>query len=185
MTSTSNLRLLILLGLIVAAAATRLIEHPWNFAPVTAIALLGGACFSRPWHAFAVCLTVMLLSDLLLSLRPEVPLFYPDVVFVYAAFGIVVAMGLPLRRHRRLLPVAAMALLASCQFFLTTNLGVWLVGGLYPRTLAGLGECYIAAIPFFRNALAGDLLFTLGLFGIYALARRAVPGPERHPAAAE
>jgi len=52
---------------------------------------------------------------------------------------------------------------------------VWLVGDLYPRTLDGLATCYIAAIPFFRNTLAGDAGYTVALFGGFALAQRYVP----------
>ena len=63
----------------------------------------------------------------------------------------------------------------SLVFFVVTNLGVWLVGDLYPRTLDGLVTCYIAAIPFFRNTLAGDACYTVALFGGFALAQRYVP----------
>jgi hypothetical protein len=180
-----NLRMILLVGLIVAAAVLRVVPHPWNFAPVTAIALLGGACFPRAWHAFAVCLGVMVLSDIALSFRPEYPLFYADMVFVYAAFAAVVAMGLWLRRRRRLLPVAGMTLAASVQFFIVTNFGVWAMSTMYPHTLSGLGQAYAAGIPFFRNALAGDLLFTLGLFGFYALLERTITVHARRRAAVD
>ena len=63
----------------------------------------------------------------------------------------------------------------SVVFYVVTNLGVWLVGDLYPRTLDGLATCYIAAIPFFRNTLAGDAGYTVALFGGFALAQRYVP----------
>jgi hypothetical protein len=49
---------------------------------------------------------------------------------------------------------------------------VWLAGGLYPRTLSGLTACYVAAIPFFRNSIVGDLLYSAALFGGFALAQR-------------
>jgi hypothetical protein len=35
----------------------------------------------------------------------------------------------------------------------------------YPRTPAGLLACYIAAIPFAKNMLYGNLLFSCVLFG--------------------
>lgn len=43
---------------------------------------------------------------------------------------------------------------------------------MYPRTLPGLAECYVAAIPFFRNSLAGDAIFTTVLFGSFGVAER-------------
>jgi hypothetical protein len=36
-------------------------------------------------------------------------------------------------------------------------------------------ECYIAALPFFRHTLAGDLSYTLLLFGGFALLERSLP----------
>ena len=38
---------------------------------------------------------------------------------------------------------------------------------LYPHTLAGLAESYVAGLPFFRNTLVGDLFFTGVIFGTY------------------
>jgi hypothetical protein len=35
---------------------------------------------------------------------------------------------------------------------------------MYPKTLAGLGACYVAAIPFFRNGLATELVYALAFF---------------------
>ena len=68
-------------------------------------------------------------------------------------------------------------------FFIVTNFGVWLVGNLYPKTLAGLAGCYVAAIPFFRNTLAGNVVYTLVLFGGFALAQRYLPVLRGEPVA--
>ena len=46
---------------------------------------------------------------------------------------------------------------------------MWLFSGFYPRTLGGLEACYVAAIPFFQNTLAGDLFYAALLFGGFAL----------------
>ncbi len=61
-------------------------------------------------------------------------------------------------------------LLSSVLFFVITNFGVWCRFGTYDRSLAGLMHCYVAAIPFFRYTVAGDLFFSVMLFGSYALA---------------
>ena len=50
-----------------------------------------------------------------------------------------------------------------------------LFSGFYPVTPAGLAACYVAAIPFFQNTLAGDLVYATLLFGGFALAERAMP----------
>jgi hypothetical protein len=56
-----------LASLTLAVAMTRVIPHPWNFTPVGALCLFGGACFARRWAAFAVPLAALLLSDLVLA----------------------------------------------------------------------------------------------------------------------
>ena len=71
--------------------------------------------------------------------------------------------------------VGAAAIVSSVLFFAITNFGVWLFSGFYPRTLAGLEACYVAAIPFFQNTIAGDLFFSGLLFGGFALVERLVP----------
>ena len=52
---------------------------------------------------------------------------------------------------------------------------MWLFSGIYPRSPAGLETCYIAAIPFFQNTLAGDLFYAALLFGGFAVAERLIP----------
>ena len=68
----------------------------------------------------------------------------------------------------------APGLAASILFFVVTNFGVWALDSLYPRTLEGLVICYVAAIPFFANTLAGTLFYTAVLFGGFALAERKI-----------
>jgi hypothetical protein len=56
-----------------------------------------------------------------------------------------------------------------------TNFGVWALASWYPKTWAGLVACYVAAIPFFRNTLLGDAVYTAALFGGVALLERGIP----------
>jgi hypothetical protein len=59
---------------------------------------------------------------------------------------------------------------ASVLFYLITNFGVWIDPvSAYPKNFDGLVQSYIAAIPFFRNTLTGDLVYTGVLFGVYEL----------------
>jgi hypothetical protein len=43
---------------------------------------------------------------------------------------------------------------------------------MYPRTLAGLGACYTAALPFYRNDLVSTALTAGVLFGLPVLAAK-------------
>lgn len=171
-----NLRFTVLSGLVLAAAASRLLPHPYNFAPITAMALFGGAYFLDRRLAFLVPISAMLLSDLFIGLHRGIPV-------VYGSFSLIVCIGFWLRRRRTLLPIAGATLASSLLFFILTNFAVWVSGSLYPRTLIGLLACFVAAIPFFQNTLLGDAVYSLILFGGFAFAERNFPAL-RDPCAA-
>jgi hypothetical protein len=78
-------------------------------------------------------------------------------------------LGGTLKENSGALRVGGAALAASVSFFLVSNFAVWVVWAMYPKTLAGLAACYLAALPFFRHSLAGDLFFTVAFFGLGAL----------------
>ncbi len=161
-------RPLALLAGILLAAASRLIPHPPNVTPIAAMALFGGAYFSNRAAAYLVPLAAMVLSDLALGFHPTMP-------FVYASFILIVLIGSRLRGRRTLSTVTLSALASSVLFFLVTNFGVWVMGTLYPKTLAGLAAAYVAALPFFRNTVLGDLSYVAILFGGFALLERYLP----------
>jgi len=170
--SASHTRILVLLAAILAAAALRLVPHPPNFTPIAAIALFSGAYLGKRALAFAAPFGALLLSDLVLG-------FYPELAFVYLSVAATVLIGWLLARRKTALRVGLSALAASVLFYLVTNFGVWFLMDYYPPTAAGLLACYVAAIPFFQNSLAGDLFFTALLFGGFALLERAVPALRR------
>jgi hypothetical protein len=43
----------------------------------------------------------------------------------------------------------------------------------YPHTWGGLAACFAAAVPFYRNQIAGDAFYTVALFGADAIFRGA------------
>ncbi|MBP9212358.1 MAG: hypothetical protein KBF97_06125 [Bacteroidetes bacterium] len=150
--------------LVLAAAFSRLIPHPMNFAPITAIALFGGMYFDRRF-APVLPLAALILSDAVLG-------FYDGVLWVYGSFLLVTALGMFASQKRSLGVIAGSTLAGSVLFFLVTNFGVWQSGLFYPMTMDGLAMCYTAALPFFRNSLAGDVVYVAVLFGAYAAVER-------------
>jgi len=160
-----NSRFTVLLGMVLAAAASRLLPHPPNLTPIAAMALFGGAYFADRRAALLVPLAAMFLSDLVIGLHRGMP-------EVYGCFALTVCIGFWLRTRRTLLPVAGAALASSLLFFIVTNFGVWALGSLYPKTVEGLIACYLAAVPFFKNTLIGDAFYTAVLFGGFVLAER-------------
>lgn len=162
--------------LILAAALSRLLPHPDNFTPICAMALFGGAYLDKK-HTFIVPLAAMLISDYFIG-------FYKGIEWVYGSLIIVGFLGLWLRKNQGVLPVLGATLAGSVIFFILTNFGVWVSFAVtYPHTVAGLAQCYGAAIPFFRNSLTGDLVYVTALFGAYQLARRYVPSLGLQPTA--
>ena len=100
--------------------------------------------------------------------------------FVYASFLINVWIGSRLRHTENPKWIASAALIGSVQFFLISNLAMWIApNSIYGHSLAGLFTCYAAAIPFFRNTLISDLLFAAVFFGLHAVLSRVVVRSER------
>lgn len=153
---------------VLLAAASRLLPHPPNVTPIAAMALFGGAHFSSLAAACVVPLAAMLLSDAVLG-------FHSTMAFVYVSFLAIVLIGSRLRTRKMVIPVLAATLLSSILFFVVTNFGVWIAGSLYPKTWAGLLGAYLAAVPFLRNTVLGDLSYVAVLFGGFALLERYLP----------
>ncbi len=162
-------RRLLAFALILLAALTRLLPHPPNVAPITALALFGGV-YLEMRYTFLIPMAAMLISDAIIG-------FYPGFQWVYGSFLAIGLIGLWLRSHPGILTTAAATLAGSVLFFIVTNFGVWLSSPLYTQNLAGLIQCYDAALPFFRNTLIGDALYVASLFGAYELIQKSVPAP--------
>jgi len=133
-------------GLILIAILTRLLPHPPNFAPITSIALFSGFHFANKRLALFVPLIAMFISDLFIGVHSLMPV-------IYLSFLLISILSF----YMKSLSISNVVL-ASTLFFVMSNLGVWYF--YYPFTWAGLTSCFVLAIPFFVNALAGDLFYT-------------------------
>ena len=163
----STPRAWLVVGLILLGTVSRLVPHPWNATPVMAIALFGGTYLSKRW-AILLPLAIVAASDALIGWHATVP-------FTWGAFALTGLLGWWVRRRMSLTRIALAASSGSVLFFLITNAGVWVTGALYPLTLEGLRTCFLAALPFFRNTLLGDAIYTTALFGGFAVARGRLP----------
>lgn len=144
--------------LIALTIAFRLVPHPFSFTPVGALGLFAGA-YCSPKIAWLVPLIALAIGDMTTGAYDLTVM-----AFVYAGFVGGPLLGrhwLSTNRSARRFVGATFA--AALVFFILSNFGNWLA--FYPRTPAGLIECYINAIPFFGNQLAGDFTFGAVLFG--------------------
>ena len=144
---------------VVAGVLLRLLPHPSNVTPLSALAIFGGAYLGKR-YALLLPLLCWILSDLIIGLDPTFP-------FTWGSILIAGLLGLWVRSRSNVATLLGVGLLNSILFFIVTNFGVWLVGGLYPHTAGGLVQCYTLAIPFYRNTLAGDLAYLAILVGTF------------------
>lgn len=174
---TIPLRFVVITAIVLVLAMSRLLPHLYNFSPIAALALFGGAGYRNRFAAYLIPLAAVWVSDLFLNFAfyGRFVAFYDGAFATYAAFAMIVLLGsLSLRRFsaKNLLFTS---LTASVLFFLVSNFGVWAFSGLYPLTSAGLSACYAAAVPFFRNTLAGDLVYSFAVFYAFEIAIKRIP----------
>ena len=162
-------RAVLVIGIVAVAALARLVPHIPNVWPVDALALFGGAYLADRRLAFAVPLVAMAISDSILGFDQ-----LGTELAVYGCAAATVGLGIWVGRNRSVLRIGSGAIAASLLSFVVTDLAVWAFGTLYPHTFAGLVACYVAAIPFLRNLVAGDLGYTALLFGGFALLDRSL-----------
>jgi uncharacterized protein DUF6580 len=167
-----NARFWLALTLVIVGVVLRVMPHPWNFAPIGAIALFGGARFDRRYFAIGIPLLTMFVGDIFVGFHSLMPV-------IYATYALIAVIGMFLRDRTTIPAVTGGVLLSSTIFYLTTNFAVWEMGTTYAKNAAGLLACYIAAIPYFGNTLASDALYSAIFFGIFALAERRIPALAR------
>lgn len=171
------------LFLLVTGIILRLIPHLPNFTPIGALGLFYGAKFKK--KSFLVLLATMAISDYLLLyinpfsarpfdftvLYPPTALIHTTTIFVYGSLLLNILIGKILLSHTSINRLIGVPLLASTQFFLITNFGVWATG-MYSQGVEGLLQSYTMGLPFFKYTILGDFFYTMIFFGIYELALR-------------
>jgi hypothetical protein len=149
----------VLVSFVLVAILMRLVPHPPNVAPITAVALFAGTFFDKKHWAVLMPLLAMVFTDIFLGFSMITPV-------VYLSFLAITVVGMLFKKMN-----FGTVLLSSLVFFALTNLGVWVLH--YPLTPEGLMTCFTLAIPFFINSLLGDFFFSaLLLFGYRFAAQR-------------
>jgi hypothetical protein len=156
-------QILLIVSLILLGVVCRLLPHLANFTPIGAIALFAGFYWRGKWQLI-VLLLIMLISDSIIG-------FYSIrvMVAVYVCIAFNAYLGRLIKPEKITSRIIPIALIGSSIFFIVTNFAVWSFSGWYPHTIPGLLNCYYLALPFFRNTIAGDLLYSSILFGAYAI----------------
>ena len=147
---------------VVLAVAVRFMPHPWMFTPVVGSLLFFGARGSRRqlWIPFVL----LAASDVVLTRLVYSYPFTWDHYVTFAWYAAVLWLGTRLGAKTKWVPVIGAALASSVSFYLLSNLATWASTDMYPKNLNGVMESYVAALPFFRHAVTGDLIFTVAMF---------------------
>ena len=163
--------------------------YPWNFSPMTAMCLFGGAFLADRKMSFLLPLATLFISDLgILALTGNVDWAFPTGRwgFTYFSFTVAATLGLLLRnRQPTRFPARALVLGLSFEvvFFLVSNYLVWVTWAtgdqpMYANTTAGLLECYRIGLPFFGKSLLGTATFTMLLFSPLGIRAATEAKPE-------
>jgi len=158
---TRKTKLVISAVLIALGVACRLLPHMWNFAPVAAVALFAGVYLGSR-YAVVLPVVTMVVGDFFIGFYE-----WQLMLAVYGSFILIGLLGTLIKKHKSFETVAAGSLVGSILLFVSTNWVVWQFSPWYAKTIDGLLQCYILALPFFRNTLVGDLFYVAIIFGAY------------------
>jgi hypothetical protein len=181
MTNRDNLRELSVFLLLTAIGIVgRWAQPDWHFTPLMAVTLLGGYYFRSLWVAMALPVVVRAISDLALSSHDSLAVQ----ISVYLMMIVPLALGRWTRGSAGWGLVGRGVLcgfVPATAFFVVTNFVHWASTSMYDHTWTGLMNCYVAALPFYRTMLTGDLFYLTVLVGCLALANGKTPvfAPER------
>lgn len=130
-----------------------------------------GARRSR-WHAIAAVLALMAVDFYLTVSVYKYAFHASDYLVTWLWYAGVCLLGHQMLSHKQsALRVAGAVLATSTSFFLLSNFQVWATGTMYVHNIAGLAECYVAAIPFYANDMMSTAVTVGAFFGLPALAR--------------
>ncbi|PSL48910.1 hypothetical protein CLV51_101239 [Chitinophaga niastensis] len=146
------------------------------FTPVGAMALFGGASFSQKWKSYAFPLLTMFASDIILMqfFHKEFAegLLYKGWIWNYLSFVFIVLIGQLLIKKASVGNIVLASVAAAVTHWIVSDFGVWMSGTLYTKDMSGLISCYVAAIPYMKFSLAGNLIYCAIFFGSFELVKR-------------
>ena len=167
--------IILILALVAIGILGRIIPHPYNFTPMTAIALLSAHAFKNKWIAIGLPLLSFWVSDLIINnfiyagYYESFRIFSPGLLWVYGSVACISIMGRFALKKTNPIKIGLSSIAGSVIFFILTNFGVWAMSIMYAKSFAGLIQCYTVAIPFFGGTLAGALVYSTVLFSSYSL----------------
>ena len=116
--------------------------------------------------AFLLPLAIRVLTDGLLHWKTGYG-FFPSWPLDYLAYVLIFFVGRQIQ-PKRYLAVVTGSVASIAIYFLLSNFGVWLMwADTYSRSVAGLVECFVKAVPFARGTILGNLIAAPAFFALW------------------
>lgn len=155
----------VLFSFVAVTVIARIVPHPANVTPLTALSLWTGAQYN-PKISLVLMLITLLTSDALLAVLYNQAWLDTWSFFTYTGFLSITWLSTRLTKISHL-PIYTIS--ASLGYWLWTNFGVWALANHYAKTPAGLINCYVKALPFLTNSIIGDIIWVSLIFGCFLL----------------
>jgi hypothetical protein len=161
--------------------------RPFGFAPQVAMALFAGSVVNDKKLSFLLPILSLFISDVIYEVLYRNGLstiggFYNGQLLNYILFAALTVVGFFVNKDK-IIDIALGAIAGATGYFLLSNFGVWLSGGLdinnipYPKTAFGLVDCFAAGVPFYKMSIYSTLFFSTILFGGYYLINKYIVKP--------
>lgn len=147
-------------SLVIFGVIIRLAPHEPNMTAITAIAIISSIYIGRR-YAMLLPIVILLLSDIVIG-------FYDWrlMLSVYGSFALIGVLSWINKKNRTIIPMGISLIGAPLLFFLITNTVVWFFSPWYEQSISGLLYAYELGLPFLRNMLLGDVIYTATLIGV-------------------
>jgi len=142
-----------------------------NFSPLLAIALFLSSHISKS-RAFIVFVSFLLVTDGFLGGINHYPILGDWSFFTYSGFLGMILLNSNYLATLKIERIATSLMVSNLGFWMWTNLGTWMLSGMYLHTWPGLAECFILALPFLGYSLIGSMLWGMLIFGAWFIIDR-------------
>jgi hypothetical protein len=132
-----------------------------NIETVTAFALLLGMLLNWKQAAFMV-IAIMIITDLIIGNTSIFIFTWTGFLIPLVIAKLVINKKLFSRNANFDLLLAGLTggIVSTLFFYIWTNFGVVVLTDMYPKTIEGLMQSYINALPFLKLQIAGNMIFS-------------------------
>lgn len=161
MKQKSNRKLI--LFYVVFAVLAKIMPHTPSLSPLNNFYLHAGSKLTKKLATVIVLMSTFL-ADIILSYFNGYSVFGYWSFFTYSGFVMIALLGSKISQTASMKKLICCVISCSFIFWTWTNFGCWLLMPIYTKNLFGLINCYTKALPFLRNAVFGDLLWSIVVF---------------------